>query len=141
MPDLTDFFDQKVSKVTLIFAFIITSVFSAVVIFHCLSYNFTGRCCYKLQGSFSTFIKKIWRLVAWPEKSQHVMLRILFNWEKSFSAAKEKNPLDDWIIPESQSTSLFRRSLYNLNLGLLCTNAMVTIAHTTPLSQVTIMPY
>ena len=60
MPDLTDFFDRKVSKVSLIFAVIITSVLSAVVIFHCLSYNFTGRCCYELQGSFSTFIAILW---------------------------------------------------------------------------------
>ena len=61
---------------------------------------------------------------------------------KAFQRGRKKiAPLDDWIIPESQSTSLFRRSLYNLNLGLLCTNAMVTIAHTTPLSKVTIMPY
>ena len=71
MPDLTDFFDRKVSKVSLIFAVIITSVLSAVVIFHCLSYNFTGRCCYELQGSFSTFIAILWRLVFLSEKSQH----------------------------------------------------------------------
>ena len=142
MPDLTDFFDRKVSKVSLIFAVIITSVLSAVVIFHCLSYNFTGRCCYELQGSFSTFIKKIWRLVPWPEKkSTYYATNFIQLREKLFSSGEKKNPLDDWIIPESQSTSLFRRSLYKLNLGLLCTNAMVTIAHTTPLSKVTIMPY
>ena len=74
MPDLTDFFDRKVSKVSLIFAVIITSVLSAVVIFHCLSYNFTGRCCYELQGSFSTFIAILWRLVSWSEKRQHCFL-------------------------------------------------------------------
>ena len=74
MPVLADFFDQKVSKVNLIFAVIITSVLSAVVIFHCLSYNFTGRCCYELQGSFSTFIAILWRLVSWSEKRQHCFL-------------------------------------------------------------------
>ena len=74
MPDLTDFFDRKVSKVSLILAVIITSVLSAVVIFHCLSYNFTGRCCYELQGSFSTFIAILWRLVSWSEKRQHCFL-------------------------------------------------------------------
>ena len=74
MPDLTDFFDRKVSKVSLIFAVIITSVLSAVVIFHCLSYNFTGRCCYELQGSSSTFIAILWRLVSWWEKRQHCFL-------------------------------------------------------------------
>ena len=73
MPDLTDFFDQKVSKVTLIFVVVITSVLSAVVIFHCLSYNFTGRCCYELQGSFSTFIAILWRLVSQLEKNQHIL--------------------------------------------------------------------
>ena len=83
MPDLTDFFDRKVSKVSLIFAVIITSVLSAVVIFHCLSYNFTGRCCYELQGSFSTFIAILWRLVSWSEKRQRCFL-YFFDFKKSF---------------------------------------------------------
>ena len=84
MPDLTDFFDRKVSKVSLIFVVIITSVLSAVVIFHCLSYNFTGRCCYELQGSFSTFIVILWRLVSWSEKSQHCYCFFVTSKIKSF---------------------------------------------------------
>ena len=74
MPDLTDFFIEKCQKSAWFFIVIITSVLSAVVIFHFLSYNFTGRCCYQLQGSFSTFIAILWRLVFWSEKSQHCFL-------------------------------------------------------------------
>ena len=142
MPDLTDFFDQKVSKVTLIFAFIITSVLSAVVIFHCLKVT-------TLLGGVATSYKVVFQLLSknfgglWlGQKKVNMLCYEFYSIErKAFQRRRKKNPLDDWIIPESQSTSLFRRSLYNLNLGLLCTNAMVTIAHTTPISQVTIMPY
>ena len=57
MPDLADFFDQKVSKVTLIFAFIITIVLSEVVIFHCLKVT-------TLLGGVATSYKVVFQLLS-----------------------------------------------------------------------------
>ena len=106
MPDLTDFFDRKVSKVSLIFAVIITSVLSAVVIFHCLSYNFTGRCCYELQGSFSTFIAILWRLVSWSEKRQRCFLYFL-DFKESF--------VDIWLFGIQQALQIIIVTIVFLN--------------------------
>ena len=80
LPDLTDFFDRKVSKVSLIFVIVITSVFKCRNDFQLLSLQ-------KLPGGAATSYKVVFQLLSekfgglWlgQKKSQHVMLRILFN--------------------------------------------------------------